>query len=476
MMDTFRQTLTKGILGAGKQRTYAEIIDFLDKRWSVQQDKHTIERMKALDTALGNPSQKIPTILIAGTNGRSLTVHFTTKLLQAEGIKVGALYSPHVLTYNERLTINSEMIPNKNFAEIANEVINTAESLEITGSSQELLSMMSLVYFVQQQAEVALLEVQQRALYNPLTICQPRIVTVTRVTPQDTLTDTAKLEDLAREIVGVVKKGTHVISGDQSKTHLHIMQEFTESIGAHWEMPIRKLAALSYPFEQLHGRCAALAERTAQIFLEKVLARNATVVMDSLLTRPKGQRGRPTIEEKRRAELYPKKTIDQFWKETLNELPCRFQLLDKEKPSILLDNACNVDAFKNLLLGVRLLHYQRPLKGLAIVVAAAQNSLHSEEFLKLLRYFFKKTSGQIFFCPIEEPLVGVKEDISWDVEQVTNDVKAKSVKIKARSCKNFEEAFDLAKKSVDERNGLVVITGSHSIIHQYWKHKGIKKF
>ncbi len=474
MMDTIKQTLSKGILGANKQRTYTEIIDFLDKRWSIPQDKNSLERVKALDAAFDHPSQKLPVILVAGTNGKSLTIHFTAQLLKTEGLKVGTFYAPHILTYNERFAINHEIITNKSFAEIANEVINTAESLELKTGSQELLTIMALEYFIQQKVDVAVLEVEQGALYNPVSICAPKIVTITRVTPHDIAVDDKKLEDMTRETMSLVKKGTHVISGDQSKTHLHIMQELTENLQAQWAMPIRKLAALGYPFEQLHGRCAALAERTAQIFVEKVLARNATLVMDSILTKQKGQRGRPTIEEKRRAELYPKKTIDQFWKETVSELPCRFQLLDKEKPSILLDNARNVDAFKNLLLGIRLLHYQRPLKGLSIVVAAAQNTLHSEEFIKLLRYFFKKTSGQLFLCPLEQPLPGVNENSSWNVEQVTNDVK--SMKVKARACKNFEEAFDLAKKSVDERHGLVVVTGSQSIIHQYWQHKGLKKF
>ena len=164
--------------------------------------------------------------------------------------------------------------------------------------------------------------------------------------------------------------------------------------------------------------------------------------------------------------------MEQFWKEELNELPG--QLLDKEKPTILLDTAHNLDAFKNLLLGVRLLHYQRPLKGLTIVVGAAKNALHSEEFLKMVRYFFKKTSGQLFICPLTDALPGIQEDSSWDVEQVTNDVK--SMKVKAKVCKSFEEAFDLAKKSVDERNGLVIITGSRSMVTHYWRLKGIKKF
>lgn len=61
-----------------------------------------------------------------------------------------------------------------------------------------------------------------------------------------------------------------------------------------------------------------------------------------------------------------------------------------------------------------------------------------------------------------------------DIEKITNDVK--NFKIKAKAAKNFDDAFDLAKKSVDERHGLVVITGSNAIISHYWHQKGLKKF
>ena len=47
-----------------------------------------------------------------------------------------------------------------------------------------------------------------------------------------------------------------------------------------WEMPIRKLAPLSYPFEQLHGRCAALAERICQIYVDDFLA-ESTIVLNT---------------------------------------------------------------------------------------------------------------------------------------------------------------------------------------------------
>lgn len=472
-MEIRKQSSSKKIL-SDKQYSYNEIVEYLDSHWSVNKETKTLDRIKKLDLELGSPSQKLNSIFVAGTNGKSITVGLAAKLLKEEGLKVGAFINPHILTYNERFSINNEAISNKSFTEVANDIINTAESLGLKCNSSELLAMIAIQYFVTQNIDVALLEVNYGGTFDPVNICHAKAATITRITPQDTKLKETELEPIINDMMGIVKQGTWIVSGDQSKSHLQLMEDLTKTQGGNWAMPIRKLAPLPYPFEQLHGRCAALAERLAQMFIENYHNRNVTITSDSLLSKAKGQRGRPTLEAKRQSELHPRKTLEQFWKEAINELPGRFQLLDKEKPSVLLDTASNIDAFKNLLLGVRLLHYQRPLKGLAIIVGAAQDTMHDEEFLKLVRYFFKKTSGQLIICPLIEALPGVNEEKSWDVEKVTNDVK--SMKIKARNAKNFEEAFDIAKKSVDERNGLIVVTGSNSVINDYWKLRGIKKF
>lgn len=475
MMDIKRQTQPKSVPHA-KQRNYNEIIEVLDNYWNVntQNKNKTLDNILKLNQALGSPAEKLNTILVAGTNGKSLTIHLTAKLLKEEGLKVGAFYSPHILTYNERIAINHEIISNKLFTELANDILNTAEELNINLNSSEILSMMAIEYFKKQNVDVAIMEVHEGGTFNPVNICHAKVATITRVVEPDTTTKPEELKDIITQMMGIVKKGTWVVSGDQNKSHLQYMSELCQTQGGHWAMPIRKLAPLTYPFEQLHGRCASLAERLAQMFVENYLNKNATITANSILSKKQAQRGRPTLEAKRQSELYPKKTINQFWKDASSDLPGRFQLLDKEKPSILLDIASNIDAFKNLLLGIRLLHYQRPLKGLAIVIGALKKSIHNEEFLRLFRYFFKKTTGQLFICPIESAIAGTGENESWDTEKIINDIK--SMKIKARACKTFQEAFELAKKSVDERNGLVVITGSHSIINNYWAYKGIKKF
>jgi len=332
--------------------------------------------------------------------------------------------------------------------------------------------MMALHHFTQKNVDAVLLETTEDFTINPIAICKPKVIAVTRVVSNITLPDGEVPHDTINNMLSIVKEGSYVVSADQSKLHLQAILGITKTKGANWAMPIRKLAQLNYPFEQLHGRCAALAERISDIYVNSFANKDDMVINKSLIAKQKGQRGRPTLEAKRQAELNPKKTVGQFWKETENNLPGRFQLLDKEKPSILLDNANNLDAFKNLLLGIRLLHYQRPLKGLTIVIGCNNVDLDLFEFLKLLRYFFKKTSGQVVVCPVTSPPYN-KGLPSWNINKVTNDIK--NMKIKARSSKSFTEAFDVAQKSVDERHGLVVITGSSALVSEYWQLKGIKK-
>lgn len=474
MNTTKRNQATRSTVAEiGSPKVYNEIIDFLNAHWTKHHTDASLTTMKKLNKALGNVAEKISAIFVTGTNGKSSTINFSAQLLKEEGLTVGAFYSPHILTYNERISINYESISNKTFTELGNEVLNALQSLNITASSREILTMMALLYFAKNNIDVALLEVAEDSVCDPVNICSPKILAITRITNDRITQDGPSIDDSIKSITAMVQNGTHVVSADQSKLSLQTILDSIKPIGGIWGMPIRKLAPLSYPFEQLHGRCAALAERIGQTYIDNFLGEDSVIVNNGLLAKEKGKRGRPTLEAKRQSEINPKRTIEQFWKETANTLPAHFQLLDKEKPSILLDTASNNDAFENLFLGIRLLHYQRPLKGITFIFGCSKDAIKLEEFLRNLRYFCKKNSAQTIFCPITGVVPGVYEE-SLDVEQITNDVK--SLKIKARAAKNFVEAFEAAKKTVDERHGLVVITGSKSIISEYWELKGIKNF
>ena len=69
--NTNKQLNTKETAALGKQRSYNEVVEFLDAHWQTNTADKNLAVMKKLDQALGNPSQKINTVLVAGTNGKS---------------------------------------------------------------------------------------------------------------------------------------------------------------------------------------------------------------------------------------------------------------------------------------------------------------------------------------------------------------------------------------------------------------------
>jgi len=447
-------------------RNYSEVISFLNSRKYYDYSESVLTRMKKMDELLANPSTRIDTILVGGTNGKSSTIHFASKLLKEEGFKVGALYSNHFLNHNERFVSDFEQACNKSFADAIGSVIDIVEQNKIDATAFEILTMASFLHFQEKKVDVILLEVGLGGRYDATNICNPKISAVTRITEDhsDILGD--DLDKVSAEMLEIAKPGSWFISAEQSKIRLQKMKDDLESRGVRWAMPIRKLANLPYIYEQLYGRIASLGERIAQIYVEDIKGKFSPFLRGNLLATKKGQRGRPTLEAKQNAQRNPLKTVKGFWKEQFGLVKGRFDLLDKEKPSVLLDNAHNIDAFSNLFLGIRLLHYQKPLKGLVLVIGV-RKVINSLETVKLIRYLLKKVSGHVFFVPLPN------DEPSHDAQTLV-DI-AKELGIKAKAMDSFQQAFDAAKETVDERDGLIAIFGSNDIVGQYWKARGIKK-
>lgn len=467
MINTIEHAKQKAPMGLGKTRSYNEVVEHLEGLKALEYGEKAIARMQALDLLYDKASEKIDIILVGGTNGKSSTIHFAAKLLKEEGFKVGTSYSTHLLTPNERILADAQLIPNKVFTDIVNDVINTAEKNKIDATSFEILTFASLLHFNAEKLDVALLEVGYGGKFDATAAFNPKIAAITRVAEDHIGLLDEDLDVVALEMVEVAKAGTWFISAEQSKIRLQKMKTYGEERGIKWAMPIRKLASLPYIFEQLYGRIASLGERIAQIYVEDIKEKFSPFLRGNLLATQRGQRGRPTLEAKRHAELNPIKTLKSFWNEQFNLLRGRFELLDKEKPSILLDNASNLDALTNLFLGIRLLHYQKPLKGLTLMIGFTK-TINPLEAIKLIRYLLKKVSGQVYFMPLPSNV------ISHDPHDLVT--LAKELNIKAKACNSFQDAFEQAKESIDERDGLLAISGSNEMIGEYWKYRGIKRF
>lgn len=470
MLTSIEQARKKAGGQLGKIRNYNEIVDHLNSLKAYEYSEAAVQRMQQLDKACNSPSNNIDIILVCGTNGKSLAMHFAARLLKEEQFKVGVSYSTNFLSYNERIMLDFEAINNKIFTDLLNDVINIAEQANIAATAYELMHMAALVHCVHEKLDTIIAEVGYGGRLDALNTFNPKIAALTRVADDQFGILGTDLDHMAFEMLEIAKEKTWFISAEQSKIRLQKMKTLAESHGVFWAMPIRKLSALPYIFEQLYGRVASLGERIAQIYVEDIKSKFSPFLRGNLLATEKGRRGRPTLEAKRNSELNPIKTLKGFWNEEFTLLKGRFELLDKEKPSILLDNASNLDALNNLFLGIRLLHYQKPLKGLNIIMGLSK-SVDATESLKVIRYLLKKVNGSMLFVDIPS---SASTPACHSAESLAN--MAKDMNIKARACSSLKEAFDIAKTSVDERDGLVVISGSNDLVTGYWHLRGMKKF
>lgn len=76
-----------------------------------------LDRVNAVLEDLGHPEQGLPTLVVAGTNGKGSTTRALAHLLRAAGHRVATYTSPHLLQVYERILIDDRPLPPDVFAE-----------------------------------------------------------------------------------------------------------------------------------------------------------------------------------------------------------------------------------------------------------------------------------------------------------------------------------------------------------------------
>ena len=184
----------------------------------VSSRKFDLAHMRRLAGALGDPQRRLPSVLIAGTNGKGSTAATLASIAQAAGYRTGLYTSPHLLRVNERMQINQDPISDAEFALMYERVESAAGELVAQGelpwhpSFFEMLTAMMFEYFASAGVELAVLEVGMGGRLDATNIADPYISVITDVDfdHQKFLGNT--LPEIAREKAGILRpKGTVVL-------------------------------------------------------------------------------------------------------------------------------------------------------------------------------------------------------------------------------------------------------------------------
>lgn len=120
----------------------------------------TTEVIERLLRTLGRPEQRVPVILVAGTNGKSTTARILAALLEGSGLRVGLYTSPHLHQPHERITIDGVTITDDDLAAVLDPLVDGERTASGAGRPSwfELMTAAAVGWFAAQRVDVAVVE------------------------------------------------------------------------------------------------------------------------------------------------------------------------------------------------------------------------------------------------------------------------------------------------------------------------------
>ena len=191
-------------------------------------------RMQRAVDLLGNPEQAYPIIHVTGTNGKGSTIAFMRELFVSHGKKVGTFTSPHIDSIHDRICINGQPISDTDFIRLANQVKEMEQRLLETHdqlSFFELLTVIALLYFKEQEVDLVLLEVGIGGLLDTTNVVTGEIAVITSIglDHQETLGDS--LEAIAEQKAGIFKLGKSAVIANLVPEAQIVCQKIAEDLG-----------------------------------------------------------------------------------------------------------------------------------------------------------------------------------------------------------------------------------------------------
>lgn len=191
-------------------------------------------RMQRAVDLLGNPEQTYPIIHVTGTNGKGSTIAFMRELFVSHGKKVGTFTSPHIVSIHDRICINGQPISDDDFIRLAEQVKTMEQRLLETHdqlSFFELLTLIALLYFREQEVELVLLEVGIGGLLDTTNIVTGEIAIITSIglDHQETLGDS--LVAIAEQKAGIFKPGKSAVIANLAQEAQLVCQRTATDLG-----------------------------------------------------------------------------------------------------------------------------------------------------------------------------------------------------------------------------------------------------
>lgn len=218
----------------------------------------SLDRMRALCAALGDPQHRLPPVVhVAGTNGKGSTVAFLRAIAEAAGLRVHAYTSPHLVRFNERIRLAGRLIED----EALNAVLDRIEAVSGQATVFESTTAAAFVAMSETPADLAIVEVGLGGVLDATNVIERPLLSA--IAPVDY--DHAEflgtdLAVIASEKAGVLKAGAPAVIGRQREEAMAAIERRATDVRA-------RLTVLGVDFDAWAER-GGLAFQTADLFMD----------------------------------------------------------------------------------------------------------------------------------------------------------------------------------------------------------------
>jgi dihydrofolate synthase/folylpolyglutamate synthase len=205
----------------------------------------SLDRMRALLDASGDPQASYPVLHITGTNGKTSTARILSSLLVANGLAIGTTTSPHLERINERITgpplgprrrekarRQHDPIPDDDLADQLRVLQGIEGLLPERPSWFELVTACAFRWFADVAVDAVVAEVGMGGRWDATNVADGRVAVLTTVGLDHTEYLGPTVVDIAEEKAGIVKAGATIVVGVRDPSIVAVVEKRAADVGA----------------------------------------------------------------------------------------------------------------------------------------------------------------------------------------------------------------------------------------------------